>query len=554
MKIKWIGRFRESFCTIGLLAGTLFFAASLTPSLVPRTFVTQGVLSGCALAAGYGIGVMLLWLWNILQLPTLPPRAARIIRLGAAGFSAAVALVFLWKAAEWQNSIRSLMELEPVGSTQPARVGLIALLVFAMVVALVRAFALTFALMSRTINRFAPARVSKLAGAVMAALLFWSIADGLFFRYALQMADASFQQLDALIEDDIARPTDPGKPGSAASLLDWNGLGRRGRQFIASGPAKADISAFSQREALEPIRVYAGLNSAETVDERARLALEELKRAGGFDRSVLIIATPTGTGFVDPAAMDTVEYLLHGDVASVALQYSYLSSWLSLLVEADFGRESAHALFREVYHYWTSLPRDKRPKLYLYGLSLGALNSDLSADLLNVIGDPFQGALWSGPPFLSGTWSMATRDRNPSSPVWLPRFRDGSIIRFTAQNNALDMEGATWGKMRIVYLQYASDPVTFFDPLSFYRAPAWMAEPRGPDVSPQLRWYPVVTFLQLVVDMATATTTPKGYGHVYAPEHHIDAWVEVLGLSDWSGQDIARLKADFKSRAVTQTE
>ncbi|MCC3263125.1 alpha/beta-hydrolase family protein, partial [Paenibacillus polymyxa] len=75
---------------------------------------------------------------------------------------------------------------------------------------------------------------------------------------------------------------------------------------------------------------------------------------------------------------------------------------------------------------------------------------------------------------------------------------------------------APWGPMRVVYLQYASDPVTFFDYRDLYRPPAWMSAPMGPDVSPELRWYPVVTMLQLALDMAVGTATPMGYGHVYA--------------------------------------
>jgi uncharacterized membrane protein len=69
-----------------------------------------------------------------------------------------------------------------------------------------------------------------------------------------------------------------------------------------------------------------------------------------------------------------------------------------------------------------------------------------------------------------------------------------------------------------------------------------MTPPRGPDVSPQLRWYPVITFLQLALDMAMATTAPIGHGHVYAPAHYIDAWVEVTDVQGWSADDIARLK------------
>src|SRR5690606_39344309 len=98
--------------------------------------------------------------------------------------------------------------------------------------------------------------------------------------------------------------------------------------------------------------------------------------------------------------------------------------------------------------------------------------------------------------------------------------------------NVLDIPGALWGPIRIFYLQYASDPITFFDYQSLYRRPEWLDEPRGPDVSPELRWYPVITFLQLVLDMALATTAPLGYGHLYAPEHYIYAWVEVTEPSD----------------------
>jgi uncharacterized membrane protein len=105
-----------------------------------------------------------------------------------------------------------------------------------------------------------------------------------------------------------------------------------------------------------------------------------------------------------------------------------------------------------------------------------------------------------------------------------------------------DSPNAAWGPMRVVYLQYASDPVTFFDYRSFYRELDWMLPPRGPDVSRQLRWYPVVTFLQLTLDMLMATTAPIGYGHVYAPAHYIDAWIEVTDVSEWSPEAIARLK------------
>ena len=286
-----------------------------------------------------------------------------------------------------------------------------------------------------------------------------------------------------------------------------------------------------------------------TPEARAKLALEELKRVGGFARSTLVIVTPTGTGWVDPSAMDAVEYLRDGDIASVAVQYSYLSSPLSLLAQPEFGSESAHALFREIYRHWTTLPRDARPKLYLHGLSLGAMNSQKSAELFEMIGDPVDGALWSGPPFESRLWRSITEARNPGSPQWLPEFRDGRIVRFMNQNGPTVPPERPWGPMRLVYLQYASDPIVFFDYRDAYRRPSWMEAPRGPDVSPELRWYPIVTMLQLALDMAVAAGTPMGYGHVYAPEHYVEAWTAVLGSGQWPAEQLSALKQHLAARA-----
>ncbi|TPM35105.1 alpha/beta-hydrolase family protein [Mesorhizobium sp. B2-3-4] len=544
----WTIRLLHSFSLVGLLTGTLFFAASLTPSLNPRAALMQGVLSGLCLAVGYGIGVFSLWLWTYLELPMPAPGKARPVKRIAALICAAIALVFLWRASEWQNSIRTLMELKPVDSAQPLKIGLIALITFVLALMLARLFQITFRLVSGWLALFIPRRIAIVAGVSVAVLLFGSIINGVLLRYALHVADGSYQKLDALVEDKARQPADPAKTGSAASLIDWEHLGRTGREFVTTGPAKQDLQSFLKRDALEPIRVYAGLRSADTAEERARLALAELKRVGAFDRSILVIITPTGTGWIDPAAIDTLEYLRGGDVASVAIQYSYLPSWLSLMVEPGYGGDAARALFAEVYRYWTTLPRDHRPKLYLHGLSLGAMNSEQSNELFEVLGDPYQGALWSGPPYSSRIWRSITRNRNPGSPAWLPRFRDGSYVRFTNQNNALDIPNAHWGPMRIVYLQYASDAVTFFEPKSFYRRPDWMAQPRGPDVSADLRWYPIVTFLQLAVDMVAAATMPMGHGHVYAPEHYIDAWIEVTDVQGWTTDDIVRLKRHFAER------
>lgn len=552
MRPDWINRFGRSFSMTGLLLATLFFAASLTPTLIPRTYITQGLLSGLSAAAGYGLGFFLRWLWRYLELPEFTGRVQSASKIVSSLVCGVICLIFLWRAAEWQNSIRSLMHLDPVDTAHPWKVGAIAVVTLVAVICLARLFKLLLDLVSGQLRRFVPTRVSYVAGTLVVVMLFWSAANGVIFRYGLHALDSSFQRLDALMPPEIQAPSDPARTGSAQSLVKWQDLGRMGRSYIATGPSAAEIGEFTHQPAKQPVRVYVGLESGETPQDRARLALEELKRAGGFERSTLVIVTPTGTGWVDEEAIDPIEFLHGGDVASVAAQYSYLASWMSLLVEPGYGAEQSRALFSEVYGYWRTLPRDKRPKLYLFGLSLGALSTELSNELFEVLGDPYQGALLSGPPFASRIWRSMTDGRNPGTPEWLPRFRDGSFTRFTGQENALDIPGARWGPMRVVYLQYASDPITFFEPRSVYRQPDWMKNPRGPDVSPELHWYPVVTFLQLGLDLAMATTAPIGYGHVYAAENYIDAWMQVAGIENWSPQDVARLKQHFIARRATQ--
>ena len=44
---------------VGVAFGALFFCLSLTPSLLPRDWLFQGLIGGINAAIGYGIGVLL---------------------------------------------------------------------------------------------------------------------------------------------------------------------------------------------------------------------------------------------------------------------------------------------------------------------------------------------------------------------------------------------------------------------------------------------------------------------------------------------------------------
>jgi uncharacterized membrane protein len=486
--------------------------------------------------------------WVALHLPSPAGHWRRPGLALAIGLSGAVAVAAMWQATIWQNRLRALLEMPELQTIHPLTVAGVSLAVFVALLVLARLVRRTRSGLSRRLSRVLPGPQAALVALVLTALLFWAIGDGVLVHQAMRVFDRFYAELDSRFTEASPRPTDPLKTGGPGSLLSWDGLGRQGRAMIAAGPGAAHIAAMTGKPAIEPIRVYAGLNSAETPQKRVDLVLAEMIRVGGFDRANLVIAVPTGTGWVDPESQSAVEYLLAGDVATVSVQYSYLASWLALLADPDYGTETARALFTTIYEHWRGLPRETRPRLYLFGLSLGALNSDLSHDLFQVISAPYQGALWAGPPFNARTWNTVTRGRNPGSPAWLPSFRDGSVIRFTAQGGQPDEATAPFGPYRVIFLQYASDAITFYDPRSLWRRPDWMTHPRGPDVSADVTWIPVVTFLQLTIDLMTAVKPPIGYGHVYAFDHYLDAWAALTDAPGWTAAELAALKARVAAR------
>ncbi|MFT4149112.1 MAG: alpha/beta-hydrolase family protein [Paracoccaceae bacterium] len=534
---------------LGLILGALCFVASLTPSLIPRAGLVQGVLAGACFAAGYAIGMLAVMVWRLFGLPLPAGKAATAAWRWSAVLAAAGIVWGLSRVTGWQDALHRAMDLPAVESARPLVIAVVSAVVAGALIFLGRLFRRSMMVVAGRLTRIMPERLALLVGFAVAVLLFNFVGNDLIVRWSFTAFDASYRAVDAAIPAETAPPADPLKTGSAASLIPWQGLGAEGRNRVLDPLDAAAIAAIAGAPAKEPLRIYAGLGSADGPRALAKLALDEAIRVGAFDRGTLVIATPTGTGWMDPAAMLPLEVLTRGDVATISVQYSYLPSWLALLADPDYGAETARAVFAEIHGYWHGLPAEHRPKLYLFGLSLGSLNSDLSADFYDMIADPYQGALWVGPPFASRSWAEITAGRVAGTPAWLPRFRDGSVVRFMNQTEMPDA-GLKWGPLRIVYLQYASDPIVFFAPSTLWREPDWMRAPRGPDVIPQFRWLPVVTLLQLGFDVITATTTPAGHGHVYAGGDYLRAWQALLSPEGWDEAGLARLRAALAARGL----
>ena len=533
----------RSFSVASLCVALLFFAASLTPSLIPRGPLVQGILGGLVMALGYLLGRIITVVWRVAAMPE-PRGGGKRFVTGVA--LAAVSLLSAWTVASsltWQNDLRDKMGLEPADALHLVQILTVAALTFAATFTLGALIAALFGLVQSRLLRIMPERRANVLGLITVTVLLLVVTRDGLLDSVITGLDESYEAAQNLFDTAPPAPTDLRMTGSAASLVDWEGIGTPGRDFITSGPDATDIAAFTGQPALDPIRVYVGRANGETAQERADLALAELQRQGAFERAVLIVASPTGTGWMDPGSHDPVEYMHGGDIATVGAQYSYLQSPLALIFETNTGLNQATATLETIHEHWKTLPIDNRPRLYVHGLSLGAWSSMHATNLFRLVDDPINGAFWAGPPFPSNFWNYVQNARTEGSTWKLPTIGDGSLVRYASQVADASQAAAQWGEMRIVFLQYSSDPIVFYDPYSLWRAPPWMNDPPAQDASDHLRFMPIVTQFQLALDMALSFGAPPGHGHAYFAQDYIAPWVQATAPKGWTAQDTSRLKA-----------
>jgi len=165
------------------------------------------------MAAGYGIGVIIIWLWSYFQLRKPKEGHQKIMQIIAGIICLITTVIFLWQASSWQNSLRALMEMEEAASVQPVVIGIVAILVFLAVLYLARLFRWTFSLLTRKLQKFVPRRVSYVMGLIASFFLFWSVVDGVLFSWILSTADSTYEQVDSLIEPEVEQPTDAMRAG-----------------------------------------------------------------------------------------------------------------------------------------------------------------------------------------------------------------------------------------------------------------------------------------------------------------------------------------------------
>lgn len=527
----------------GSIGALILFCASLTPSLLPRHWVLQAVVSGLTMAIGYGagasVGALARRIWP--RLPSPPTRAWVVLALLSGG----TAMVFLQLAAVWQRDLRQLMGMPPA-AWEPLLVAVVAGSGFALLLAAARGVRLATRVLVRMVGRRAPQPVAAVTAVAIVATLGYGLGHGVVFNGFVDATNRSAATANAMIAPDVARPSSPYVSGGPGSLVPWETLGAQGRAFIAGAvptPALADFAGPAGGAAAEPIRVYVGHDSTSGVAQRAQLAVRELERTGAFDREVIAVVTTTGTGWVNPVVASSLEYLHDGDTALVAMQYSYLPSWVSFLAEREAAVASATALISAVQQRVAEQPAGSRPRLVVYGESLGAYGTEAAFGQLSELLGAVDGALLAGPPHTSPIRRQVSAAREAGTPVWRPGYAGGDTVRFAQHTGDLTGDG---NRPRVVYLQNASDPIAWWSPELLYRKPAWLEEPRGPDVSGHMRWFPVVTFWQVTVDLVAATGVPDGHGHSYR-ESIVDGWAALVPPPGWTAADTDRLRTQVIS-------
>ena len=139
--------------------------------------------------------------------------------------------------------------------------------------------------------------------------------------------------------------------------------------------------------------------------------------------------------------------------------------------------------------------------------------------------------------------------RAPGSPAGLPVYEDGRTVRFTSLEDVLEEPTGEWGETKLVYLQHNSDPVSFFSGHLALSSPEWLADgQRGPDVSDEMGWFPLVTMWQVALDLPVAGNVPAGHGHLYTSGEYLSAWVGITEPEGWTDADFERLEPIRQAR------
>lgn len=518
--------------------------------MLPRSWLLQGAVGALCIWFGVGIGGLLhRVIGRVLRARhTVIPTATRV-RAGQILLAVGVAAVLIgsWRWLNWQRQHRRLIFLPSVSfwTIIPMLLTTAILTVVLMVIA--RTVKHAVLRIDRAAAKRLPQRWSRsIVIASIIVVLF--VGGGFATNKFAQWADTNFGALDGGTANGIVQPTSEFVSGGPGSLVNFDDLGFQGRTFVGETPTAEEISAFSGTDSKQPIRAYVGLDSAGSVEERVALVVAELERTGAFDRKVLVVATPTGTGWINPNAARTLEYMWGGDTAIVGVQYSFLPSWVATLVDTESAPEMGVALFNGIYDAWSAKPEGSRPALLAFGESLGSFageqafthGTDGFQAALRSIVDRTDAALFVGPTRGNEIYGPLVDNRDSGSPSWDPAFAAIPNLRVANRTDDILADNGNWPQPRILYLHHPSDAVGTWELANLWRAPGWADDPHAYDIPESARWTPIVSVTQEVFDLMNGFSASPGFGHDYR-NNLAAAWAAVYPPAGWTAADTQKL-------------
>ncbi|CAB4928632.1 MAG: hypothetical protein F2840_00565 [Actinobacteria bacterium] len=517
---------RRAPSTVGLIGAAFGYAAALTPSLLPHALTFLLLLTALGTLAGYAIGATASWAAN--KIPWVRrhhPR--RWIQFAIVAVTWLPALVFTPVSVGWQAEQQSALDMP---STLPGTVTVVAVTAVVAALLLIAGRSIRLAtnkiaaLLTRRgplhgwVSRRQPSHVHRSVLAVRVAVAGVLIVAGFVaIQVGLGLLISSY---DA--ENAGASGQSPARvganSGSPDSLAPWSTLGREGRFYVSNAMAPAAIEAVTEEPAEVPVRVYVGMQQGQTPAERSDLAVAELDRVGAWDREYLAIMAATGTGWIDPDAINSMEIVTGGDVTSVAVQYSAVPSWIGFVVDPETTQVQNDSTVNAILAAWRAKPEGERPTLILFGESLGAFGSqaawpegstpeEVTAEIKHIV--------WIGPPSQSRLWKQWQADRT-AGPMWQPVIGDSAIARTYISDVELEQAIPSEGPV-ITFSAHPNDPVVYWSPDLLLQKPDWLDQPLGPGVDPHMRWFPVITYLQVGMDLISGGAPPE-VGHNYAAD------------------------------------
>jgi len=373
------------------------------------------------------------------------------------------------------------------------------------------------------------------ATAAVAGVIGTAAIGGRFgIRHMLARMEAASRGLDPGFAQG---PSDPLVSGSPESAVPVQALGREGARLVGTTVGAATIETVTGMSARRsPIRVFVGVDAAATVPERVDLAMTELRRTGAFDRGYLLIQAPAGTGYANATPVDVLELLSSGDCATVAVAYGLLPSFLSLgkvPVASLTQRLLIEAIAAEL------ADRDTRPRVLLYGESLGAKvqQAAIPGGLADLDRFGIQAALWVGTP------------GSVEADVFASRCRTSSI---TVDRPDQVPDPLPVPRPRVWFLAHDGDPVVRFRPELLRTRPDWLPidGSRGRNIPAGMTWKPVITWAQALVDTVFATDVKPGDFRSIGHDYRADLGALVRHAFDLPADGPTALRLEEQLRAL----